>query len=128
MKRIDYGGNIIIIGATVSTLYALTYGGYVQNESQMLILTVSRELTPILSSEPATPGLTATSVRISLPSLGWQDISLASYAQRFPESKTDSETISSRTSRNRSSRSWSFRGLRKCPFRRRASDSSAPFQ
>lgn len=27
MKRIDYGGNIIIIGSTVSVLYALTYGG-----------------------------------------------------------------------------------------------------
>ncbi|KAL8701125.1 MAG: hypothetical protein Q9224_000640 [Gallowayella concinna] len=27
MKRIDYGGNTIIIGSTVSVLYALTYGG-----------------------------------------------------------------------------------------------------
>lgn len=27
MKRIDYGGNAIIIGSTVSVLYALTYGG-----------------------------------------------------------------------------------------------------
>ena len=27
LKRIDYGGNIIIIGSTVSILYALTYGG-----------------------------------------------------------------------------------------------------
>ena len=27
IKRIDYGGNLIIIGSTVSVLYALTYGG-----------------------------------------------------------------------------------------------------
>ncbi|OTA97588.1 hypothetical protein M434DRAFT_382481 [Hypoxylon sp. CO27-5] len=27
MKRIDYGGNLILVGATVSVLYALTYGG-----------------------------------------------------------------------------------------------------
>lgn len=27
MKRIDYWGNLILLGATVSVLYALTYGG-----------------------------------------------------------------------------------------------------
>ncbi|KAI0119671.1 multidrug resistance protein fnx1 [Daldinia grandis] len=27
MKRIDFGGNLILVGATVSILYALTYGG-----------------------------------------------------------------------------------------------------
>lgn len=27
LKRIDYGGNILLIGSTVSVLYALTYGG-----------------------------------------------------------------------------------------------------
>lgn len=27
MKRIDYGGNLMLLGATISVLYALTYGG-----------------------------------------------------------------------------------------------------
>ncbi len=66
MKRVDYGGNAIIIGSTVSVLYALTYGGtrYAWSDARVvvsltigligLILFVVYESAPFLV-EPVTP-------------------------------------------------------------------------
>lgn len=66
LKRIDYGGNTIIIGSTVSVLYALTYGGtkYDWSDGQVvaplvvgligLIAFIAYENSPIVI-EPVTP-------------------------------------------------------------------------